>query len=149
MSRPVEDLGLLEQQVLLACLQLHPNGYGVAIGDEIKLRTAKDYSPGSIYAAIERLENKSYVERRKGEASAVRGGRAKEYFTVSAIGRKALEDARQAVTAMWADLEIPELARCSVSPWFGWPDKHHPRFGYAHPHHRACHLLQPDHHRRA
>lgn len=111
MSRPVEDLGLLEQQVLLACLRLHPNGYGVTIGDEIKRRTARDYSPGSIYAAIERLENKGYVERRKGEASAVRGGRAKEYFTVSAIGRKALDDAWRVVTAMRTGLNIPELAR--------------------------------------
>jgi PadR family transcriptional regulator, regulatory protein PadR len=112
MSRPVEDLGLLEQQVLLACLRLHPNGYGVAIGDEIQHRTGKEYSPGSIYAAIERLENKGYVDRRKGEVSAMRGGRAKEYFTVSALGRKALEDVRRVVTAMWADLNIPGLARC-------------------------------------
>jgi PadR family transcriptional regulator, regulatory protein PadR len=112
MSRPINDLGLLEQQVLLACLRLHPNGYGVTIGDEIKLRTGKDYSPGSIYAAIERLENKSYVERRRGEASAVRGGRAKEYFTVSGLGREALEHAQRAVTAMWTGLDIRGLARC-------------------------------------
>jgi PadR family transcriptional regulator PadR len=112
MPRPSEDLGLLEQQVLLACLRLHPTGYGVTIADQIKLRTGKDYSPGSIYAAIERLENKSYVERRKGEASPVRGGRAKEYFTVSGLGRKALDDAQRAVAAMWADLNIPGLARC-------------------------------------
>lgn len=112
MSRPLEDLGLLEQQVLLACLRLHPNGYGVAIGDEIKRCTAKDYSPGSIYAAIERLENKGLLERRKGEASAVRGGRAKDYFTLSGIGRKVLEDARRTVAAMWADLKIPGVARC-------------------------------------
>jgi len=112
MSRPVEDLGLLEQQILLACLRLHPNGYGVAIGDEIERRTGKGYSPGSIYAAIERLENKGYLVRRKGEASAVRGGRAKDYFTVSTIGRKALEDVRRVVAAMWTDLNIPGLARC-------------------------------------
>ena len=111
MSRPVEDLGLLEQQVLLACLRLHPNGYGVTIGDEIQRRTAREYSPGSIYAAIERLEGKGYVERRKGEVSAVRGGRAKVHFTVSAPGRKALEDAWRVVTAMRTDLKIPELAR--------------------------------------
>jgi PadR family transcriptional regulator, regulatory protein PadR len=107
-----QDLGFLEHQVLLACLRLHPNAYGVAIGDEIKFRTGKDYPPGSLYAAIERLENKSYVERRKGEASAVRGGRAKEYFTVSAPGKKALDDAQRAMTAMWAGLNIPGLARC-------------------------------------
>jgi PadR family transcriptional regulator, regulatory protein PadR len=112
MSRPVEDLGLLEQQVLLACLRLHPNGYGVAIGDEIQSRAGKGYSLGSIYAAIERLENKGYLVSRKGEASAVRGGRAKEYFTVSALGRTVLEDVRRVVTAMWSDLNVPGLARC-------------------------------------
>ena len=107
MSRPGEDLGFLEQQVLLACIRLHPNGYGVSIGDEIKLRTGKDYAPGSIYAAIERLENKGYVERRRGEASAVRGGRAKDHFTVSGSGRKALEDVGRAVMKMSAGLKIP------------------------------------------
>jgi DNA-binding PadR family transcriptional regulator len=112
MPRPPEDLGLLEQQVLYACLRLHPNAYGVAIGDEIQRRTAKEYSLGSIYAAIERLENKGYLERRKGEASAVRGGRAKIYFTISAIGRKALEDTLRGVRAMSAGLNFPGLARC-------------------------------------
>ena len=112
MSRPDEDLGLLEQQVLYACLQLRPNGYGVSIGDEIERRTGKVYSPGSIYAAIERLEGKGYLERRKGEASAIRGGRAKVHFTVTALGRKALEDARRVVTAMWTDLDILGVARC-------------------------------------
>jgi PadR family transcriptional regulator PadR len=112
MSRPVEDLGVLEQRVLFACLRLHPNAYGVTIGDEILRQTAREYSLGSIYAAIERLENKDCVERRKGEASAVRGGRAKEYFTVSAIGRKALEDALRGVRAMSAGLNFPGLARC-------------------------------------
>ena len=59
MSRPVEDLGLLEQQVLLACLRLDPNGYGVAIGDEIKLRTGRDYSPGSFTPQSSDWKNKA------------------------------------------------------------------------------------------
>ncbi len=112
LSRPIEDLGLLEQQVLLACMRLHPDGYGVSIGDEIERRTGKDYSPGSIYAAIERLENKRYLERRKGEASAVRGGRAKDYFTVSGEGQRALEDVTRAVAAMSAGLEIRGPVGC-------------------------------------
>jgi DNA-binding PadR family transcriptional regulator len=110
MSRRGEDLGLLEQQVMLACIRLNPTAYGVSIGDEIKLRTGKDYSPGSIYAAIERLENKGYVTRRKGEASAVRGGRAKDYFTVSGEGRKALGDAHRAIAAMWPNWAIEGVA---------------------------------------
>jgi PadR family transcriptional regulator, regulatory protein PadR len=112
MPRPDQDLGLLEQQVLLACLRLHPIGYGVSIGDEINARTGKTYSPGSIYAAIERLDNKGYLERRKGEASAARGGRAKDYFTVSAAGNAALEEAHRVVTVMRSGFNRPGMARC-------------------------------------
>jgi len=112
MSRPMEDLGFLEQQVLFSCIRLHPNGYGVSIGDEIARQTGKEYSPGSIYAAIERLENKGYLRRRKGEPRAVRGGRAKDYFTVSGEGQRALQDVTRAVAAMSAGLEIRGFVGC-------------------------------------
>ena len=110
MSRRDEDLGLLEQQVMFACIRLNPNAYGVSIGDEIMLRTGKQYAPGSIYAAIERLENRGYLKRRRGEATAVRGGRAKDYFTVTGHGRNALHSAEQAIAAMRPDFGVLGVA---------------------------------------
>ena len=100
MARPNEDLGLLEQAVLLASLRLHPNAYGVSIGDEIERRTGRSWSSGSIYAGIERLEAKGYLDRRKGEPTAARGGRAKDYFTVTAPGRDALAEAQRVISEM-------------------------------------------------
>jgi PadR family transcriptional regulator PadR len=107
MARPNEDLGLLEQAVLLASLRLHPNAYGVSIGDEIERRTGKSWSPGSIYAAIERLETKGYLDRRKGEPTAARGGRAKEYFTITAPGRHALTEAQRVISEMAEGMFAP------------------------------------------
>ena len=106
MARAHEDLGFLEQQVLLAAIRLHPDAYGVSITDEIKIRTGKEYSPGSIYAAIERLETKGYIEVRKGASSPERGGRAKSLLTVTGQGRSALDYAMNAIDALRAGVRI-------------------------------------------
>ena len=110
MARSPEDLGMLEQQVMLACLRQHPNAYGISIGDEIQKRTGKEYSPGSLYAAIERLEVKGYLERRVGEATASRGGRAKVYFVVTGEGRSTLDRAFNAIDAMRSGVGLPGVS---------------------------------------
>ena len=114
MSRPVEDLEFLKQQVLLACLRHHPNGYGVTIGDEIQRRTAREYSPGSVFLPRSSgWKGKAMSRRRKGEASAPSEVAAPRYTSpVTALGSNALEDAWRVVTAMRTDLEkFLELAR--------------------------------------
>jgi PadR family transcriptional regulator len=100
------DLTLIEQQMLLAIMRLHPNAYGVSIRDEIKTRTNKEYSFGSIYAVLERLENGGLIESREGEATAVRGGRKKLYFTIAGAGEKALQASLNAMDAMRSGLKL-------------------------------------------
>ena len=99
------DLTLIEQQILLAIVRLNPNAYGVSIRDEIKTRTNKEYSFGSIYAVLERLENGGLIESREGEATAVRGGRKKLYFTIAGAGEKALQASLNAMDAMRSGLK--------------------------------------------
>jgi PadR family transcriptional regulator, regulatory protein PadR len=84
-------IGTLEQQVLLATVALNPNAYGVSIQDHITRRTEYTPSVGSIYAALDRLEDKGFIKCRQGEPTAERGGRAKLYVTVTAPGQKALK----------------------------------------------------------
>jgi PadR family transcriptional regulator PadR len=50
----------LEQQVLMAALTLHPNGYGISIQDDIKRRTKREPSLGRLNAALGRLEDKGW-----------------------------------------------------------------------------------------
>ena len=99
------DLTLIEQQILLAIVRLNPNAYGVSIRDEIKTRIKKEYSFGSIYAVLERLEDGRLIESREGEATAVRGGRKKLYFTITEAGEKALQASLNAMDAMRSGLK--------------------------------------------
>ena len=62
---------------------------------------------GSVYAALERLEEKGLVTSRMGEATAERGGRAKRYFRLTDAGLTAVREAQQALISLWRGL--PEL----------------------------------------
>jgi len=102
----VPELTFSEQQVLLAILRLQPSGYGVSIRDEIKARTGKEHSFGSIYAVLERLERNGMVVSREGEPTNARGGRRKLYFQITGTGQEALRASLNAVDAMRAGLKV-------------------------------------------
>src|SRR5580700_8993013 len=94
------DLSTLEQQTMLAILRLHPKGYGVTIRDEIGQRTEREVSIGSIYAVLDRLQEKGFVESAHGNPTPQRGGRRKLYFTLTAPGQKTLSESLKAINAM-------------------------------------------------
>jgi PadR family transcriptional regulator, regulatory protein PadR len=94
------ELTTLEQHLLLAVLGLHPNAYGVSIQDHIKERTGRESSTGSVYASLDRLEEKGFVKSRQGEATAERGGKRKLYFTITAPGQRVLRESLQAIDAL-------------------------------------------------
>jgi PadR family transcriptional regulator PadR len=86
-----DDLSALEQQIMLAITKLMPNAYGVAIGDHLQTVTGRSYSIGAVYAALDRLEDRGFLESRQGEPTAMRGGRRKLYFDITAQGDLALK----------------------------------------------------------
>jgi PadR family transcriptional regulator, regulatory protein PadR len=94
------DLTTLEQHLLLAIIALHPNGYGVSIQEHIRERTGREPSTGSIYASLDRLEEKGFVKTRQGEATPERGGKRKLYFTITAPGQRTLRESLQAIDAL-------------------------------------------------
>jgi PadR family transcriptional regulator, regulatory protein PadR len=94
------DLSMLELQVLSACMSLHPSAYGVSIQEHIERRAGHEPSSGSVYATLERLEEKGYVRARQGEPTPERGGRRKLYFTVTASGQQALRQSLQAIRSL-------------------------------------------------
>ena len=93
-------LGEFEQIVLLGLLQLGDEAHGVAIRQEIERRSARPASIGSVYATLERMENKGYVASRMGAPTPQRGGRAKRHYRVLRAGRKALETSRRMMARM-------------------------------------------------
>jgi DNA-binding PadR family transcriptional regulator len=104
------ELTALEQHLLLAILKLHPAAYGVAIQDHIRERTGKEPSIGSIYASLDRLEEKGFIKPRQGEPTHERGGRRKLYFTITAPGQHALKQSLQAIRSLTRGLGWKEAA---------------------------------------
>jgi PadR family transcriptional regulator PadR len=94
---PTGDLSALEQQVMLAIIRLYPSAYGITIQQHIADKTQKKPSLGSVYAVLDRIEDKGYAATRRGEPTAERGGRAKIYFTLTASGESTLKRSLRAL----------------------------------------------------
>src|SRR5207244_13209301 len=91
----------------LFLIRLGDNAYGVPISEELEKRTGRDVAIGSVYAALERLEDKGFVTSELGEATPERGGRAKRYFRVTARGLREVRETQRALVKLWHGL--PEL----------------------------------------
>jgi DNA-binding PadR family transcriptional regulator len=100
-------LGEFELMVLLALIRLGDRAYGVPISREIEWRSGREVALGSVYAALERLEEKGLVTSRLGDPTAARGGRAKRYFRVTADGLRDVRETQRALESLWRGL--PEL----------------------------------------
>ena len=102
-------LGELETLVLLATLRLGEGAYGVLIRDEIRDRAGRALSRGAIYSTIKRLDRKGFLTSEMGEATPVRGGRAKRYFAVTRSGLLAIRTSTRAVDQMREGLDTALL----------------------------------------
>jgi PadR family transcriptional regulator PadR len=99
-----ELLGSLEHIILLAIARLDGGAHGMIVRREIEKLTGRNISIGAVYATLERLEAKGYVNSFTGEPTAERGGRAKRLFRVEAAGNRALEISEQTIRSMKAGL---------------------------------------------
>ncbi len=86
----VDVLGEFEQLILLAVVRLDDVAYGVSIRREIEVHARREVSPGALYTTLERLQTKGNLTTREGEATPVRGGRAKRFYEVTSLGRQRL-----------------------------------------------------------
>ena len=99
-------LGEFEHLVLLAVARLQPHGYGTTLRAEIEGRTGRSVSVGALYATLDRLEGKGWLESAQGEPTAERGGRAKRLFALTASGVEALQASRARLDAMWQGTDV-------------------------------------------
>lgn len=101
-------LGEFEQIVILAVLRLDERAYGVTVRREIESRTGREVSIGAIYATLDRLQTKGYVQSELGEPTAERGGRSKRFFRVTGKGMAVLHRTQQAMKNMIKGLKLAE-----------------------------------------
>ena len=88
-------LGAFEELVLLTTGVLQDNAYGVTIKQELEKQLKKNISLGALYAALQRLEEKGWVNSRVGGITEKQGGRRKQYFDITKEGISALHEVRE------------------------------------------------------
>jgi PadR family transcriptional regulator PadR len=93
-------LGDLEKFILIAIINNRNDAYGVEIKREIKEKINKDVSVGALYTTLDRLEAKGFLRSRIGESTEERGGRAKKYFHVTALGHNTLNQSLREIAQM-------------------------------------------------
>ena len=104
-------LGEMELMVLLAVVRLGDDAYGVPISKELLNLAGREVALGSIYAALDRIEQKGFVTSVLGDPTPERGGRAKRYFQVTPAGVRALRTTRTALTNLWSGIPLVEGGR--------------------------------------
>src|SRR5688572_32062419 len=77
-----QALGDFEQHILFALIRLGDDAYGVTIRESIEARTGRAISPGALYTALDRLEQRGLVASRLGEPTPQRGGKRKRLYTL-------------------------------------------------------------------
>lgn len=98
-------LGELEQLLLLVVLRLGDDAYANPIGEELADAAGRRLARGALYTALERLEQKGCLRSAMGDPLPERGGRARRYFTVTAVGLRALRQSRRVLLGLWEGLE--------------------------------------------
>jgi PadR family transcriptional regulator PadR len=101
-----ENLGEFEQLVMLALVRLKDEAYGMRVRREIQSRTERSVTIGSVYATLDRLENKGYVVSSVARPGSSTKGRARKYFHLTPDGARALLDRQDAIRRMTEGLSL-------------------------------------------
>lgn len=102
------SVGELEHLLLLAVLQCERDGtdaYTVPIRELLIDKTGRAVARGAVHTSLDRLETKGLLTSTMGEPVAIRGGRARRYYTVTPLGLKAVRHAQTAVQTLSAGLD--------------------------------------------
>ncbi len=100
------QLGEFEELVLLAVCTTYTEAYGVSVKNQVNLTANRKINLSTAHGALNRLEEKGLVKSAFGEATSVRGGKRKKMFTITALGLKKVQEAKELREKFWA--EIPE-----------------------------------------
>jgi PadR family transcriptional regulator PadR len=96
-----------EELVLLSVWKLKQNAYCVPIRDFLNKITRKNWSFGSVYDPLNRLEKKGLLKSYKSGPTKERGGRSKRIYHLTSAGQEELREIKVFQQAVWN--EVPDL----------------------------------------
>ena len=102
-------LSEFELHILLALYRLGDDAYGVAIRQEIEERSGRRVWVGPLYTALARLKRDGYVRVKISDPIAVRGGRSRKYYHLTATGTRALRESVEMIDRMRQGLSLGTL----------------------------------------
>lgn len=94
-------LGEFEEIVLLVVAVCSEDAYGVIIWEQLQQQTGRSITISAVHATLYRLEEKGFLNSELGGATAERGGRRKRFFTVTALGSRALMEIQSLRDQLW------------------------------------------------
>jgi PadR family transcriptional regulator, regulatory protein PadR len=94
-------LGEFEEVVLLTVAILGEDAYAVTVTQELEQKAGRAVGFSSVHTTLQRMEEKGLLSSKMGGATAERGGRRKRFFSVTAFGRKALQEVKQIREELW------------------------------------------------
>lgn len=109
-------LGDFEEVILLLTGILGEHAYAFRMAEEFESQTGRSVSIGAVHSTLDRLEKKGFLKSEMGNATAERGGRRKRIFTITALGKRVLKDARDFRVSLWKqypafDMKIEAMIR--------------------------------------
>ena len=96
-----QKLGEFEEIVLLFVAAQHEAAYGLSVTKAIEEELGRSVTMSSVHTALYRLEDKGFVESKLGDSEGNRRGRRKRIFVITAQGKTALHEARDARMRVW------------------------------------------------
>ncbi len=97
-------LSRIEEVYLLAIWELQDNAYGVTIKKTVSKKTGKILSYGGLYFTLDQMVKKGLVTKTKGEPTNKRGGRSKNFYTLSEYGKQALKTTYEHQKSLWSEV---------------------------------------------
>lgn len=101
-------LGEFEELVLLMVGALHDEAYGVAILEQLEKKMRRKINISAIHVALKRMEDKGFLKSRFGGITEDRGGRRKKFYTVTALGKRVLDEQYTLRNSLYK--EIPNIS---------------------------------------
>lgn len=103
-----QNIGELEEIILLIVASLYDNAYGVLIKNEVEQQCDRKVTISTVHNVLQRLQEKGFLQSRHSEPTKERGGKRKLLFTVTMEGKQVLEQSRNMRERLWSN--IPNVA---------------------------------------
>lgn len=99
----------VEELVLIAVWKLRDDAYCVPIREQLIEMTERNWSFGSVYDALDRLEKKGFLQSILSEPIKSRGGRSKRIYSHTQVGIKAMVEIKILQERIWDGIVVPAI----------------------------------------